>query len=64
MFFLMTVTRQLDQAAARMDNQVLTPASVADSHSQTEFISAVCKAEPEEDVLDFENGKKPPETEV
>ncbi|XP_058266335.1 CREB binding protein b isoform X2 [Hemibagrus wyckioides] len=53
----------LDQAAARMDNQVLTPASVADSHSQTEFISAVCKAEPEEDVLDFENGKKPPETE-
>ncbi|KAK3520326.1 hypothetical protein QTP70_021365 [Hemibagrus guttatus] len=53
----------LDQAAASMDNQILTPASVADTHSQTEFISAVCKAEPEEDVLGLENGKKPPKTE-
>lgn len=56
----MTVTQQLDQAAANMDNRVPTPASVAEMHSQPEFTVAVSKAVPEEDDLDLENGKKLP----
>lgn len=57
----MTISQQLDQASANMDDRVPTPASVAETHSQTEFTAAVCKAEPEEGELDLENGKKPPE---
>ncbi|XP_060748114.1 CREB binding protein b isoform X2 [Tachysurus vachellii] len=53
----------LDKVAASMDNQDLTPASVAEAHSKPEFIAAVCKAEPEEVVLDLNNGKPAPETE-
>ncbi|MCJ8739495.1 hypothetical protein PDJAM_G00047830 [Pangasius djambal] len=51
----------LNQAGANTDNRVLTPASVAETPSQSEFTAAACKAEPEEDELDPEIGKKPPE---
>lgn len=44
-----------------MDNQIPPPSSVADTHSQPEFTAVVCKAEPDEDDLDIENGKKQPE---
>ncbi|KAI5628801.1 CREB-binding protein isoform X2 [Silurus asotus] len=50
----------VDRTGVNMGDSVPTPASVAETHSQTDFASAVCKAEPKEDKPDHENDKKPP----